>query len=132
MWARALDDKGYGRVGGYRGGTRFAHRVAMEVYLDRDLTEDEFVLHHCDNPPCCKRAHVYIGDQPKNVEDARVRDRVKFGDEHWNHKLTEDQVRDIRRRYAAKESTQRAMAKEFGVHRNTIYEAIHKGWVRVK
>ena len=131
-WTRSRDDKGYGRVGGYREGTKFAHRVAMEIHLGRDLTEGEDVLHHCDNPPCCRIEHLYVGDQPQNVEDARVRDRVKFGSGHWNHRLTEDDVREIRRRYAAKESTQVAMAKEYDVHKNTIYEAIHKGWVRVK
>lgn len=131
VWTRSRDEHGYGRIGGYRAGTRFAHRVAMEIAIGRRLLEEEFVLHTCDNPPCCKRQHLYIGDQPQNVEDARLRDRVQHGEKHWKRRLTEDDVRQIRE--WAGYMSQREMGRRLGVHDNTIRDVIKgRTWVRVK
>lgn len=133
VWTRARDDNGYGRVGGYQEGTSFAHRVALSIHLGRPVDPDKGVLHTCDNPPCCNPDHLYEGGQAENTEDARVRDRVQFGEKHWKSKLTDDQVREIRKLWEDGAMTQRAMAIEFDVHRNTIYEVIHRiGWERVK
>lgn len=129
VWTRARDENGYGRVGGYKQGTAFAHRVALSIHLGRPVSES--VLHDCDNPPCCNPKHLYEGTQQQNVEDARVRDRVKHGEEHWNRKIDASDVRDIRMRYERREATQRQMALEYGVHVNTIYDVVHrKTWVR--
>lgn len=132
VWTRAKDDNGYGRVGGYQQGTAFAHRVSMEIKLKRRLSSQEEVLHTCDNPPCCNPEHLYVGTQVENTRDAMVRDRVAFGERHWKRVLTESDVRSIRARYKRGEATQVRMAAEYGVHKNTIYEAIHKGWRRVE
>lgn len=33
-----------------------AHRLSWEIHNGRDLADDEFVLHTCDNPPCVNPA----------------------------------------------------------------------------
>lgn len=129
VWTRTRDENGYGRVSGYREGTAFAHRVALAIHLGRRV--EEKVLHHCDNPPCCNPKHLYEGSQRQNVEDARVRDRVKFGEKHHWSKLTEDGVRQIRKWEG--QLTQREMARRLNVHDNTVRDVLKgRTWVRVR
>lgn len=39
-----------------------------------------FVLHTCDNPPCCNPAHLYRGTALDNARDRDTRGRWK---NHW-------------------------------------------------
>lgn len=48
-----------------------AHRVAcamMRLRLDRQ----DFVLHSCDNAPCCNPRHLRWGDAFENADDRRI------------------------------------------------------------
>lgn len=59
-----------------------------------------------------------------------IRARPMPGASHPNARLTEDQVRDIRRRHAAGETT-RALANEFGVTMPAVWWVINRGWRNV-
>jgi len=48
------------------------------------------------------------------------------GESNGAAKLTAQAVSEIRRRYAGGGASQRLLAKEFGVHRNTIFAIVHK------
>jgi hypothetical protein len=77
-WQRGRNNKGYGRFLIERDGTRqrpLAHRVAMRLHLGRELDRAEFVLHHCDNPPCCNPAHLFLGTQKDNMADMMAKGR---------------------------------------------------------
>lgn len=56
---------------------RIVNRVIMEMLLSRPLAPEEWVLHTCDNPPCCNPNHLYIGDAADNAQDRKDRKR------HW-------------------------------------------------
>ena len=55
------------------------------------------------------------------------------GSKHYFAKLTEDNVRYIKKAYANKEISQNKLAIKFGVHRKTIYDIIiGKQWKHVE
>lgn len=52
-----------------------AHVVAF-VLTGGDLTKEKpFVLHRCDNPPCCNPAHHFAGNQTDNMRDMAAKGR---------------------------------------------------------
>jgi hypothetical protein len=79
-----------------------AHQLAYR--LKRGLIpEGMSVLHRCDNPPCCNPAHLFVGTHDDNMRDMVIKGRSRRGEDHGRAKITEDIVRDIRRRYDAGE-----------------------------
>ncbi len=52
-----------------------AHRVA--VALSRPLMAGDYVMHTCDNPPCCNPEHLRIGTASDNMRDAVAKGRHK-------------------------------------------------------
>lgn len=89
LWLGETNNRGYGRFATYRGpGSRqrhryLAHRLAVHVFTGRDPGR-WFVLHECDNPPCCNPDHLRLGTQTDNMREASVRGRVnRSGLDAW-------------------------------------------------
>lgn len=125
------DDHGYGIVmfgppfvnargeRNQRGPVRL-HRWVVEQ-VEGPLAPGEVVMHTCDNPPCFLYEHLVRATQVANVADmdAKGRRTVLRGSASGNAKLTEDDVREIRR-LSAEGYTRRALARRFGVTRQNI------------
>lgn len=73
-WQGTLGYYGYGQFGG----SKKAHREAMERHLGRELDSSEHVLHACDNPPCVRPDHLFLGDQALNMADMFAKGRNKI------------------------------------------------------
>jgi hypothetical protein len=117
-WKKSLTRAGYGQL--RRGSkTLAAHRVAWEE-VHGPIPDGLWVLHHCDNRKCINVEHLYLGDVKRNALDAVERDRTEpmRGENNWNHKLTETQIKEIRQ--LLPRSTIKALARRFGVCRVTI------------
>jgi len=120
--------RGYGqiRVGN---GPKLAHRVVYEIEHDVNLKKGQVVCHRCDNPPCCNPNHFFIGTQADNLADMTAKGRRSFGfavgEKQGLSKLTEDDVREIRRAKAAGE-TLRSLAKRFSVAPGNIHMIVHR------
>lgn len=120
-WKASKKTRNYGGVN-WRWPDRFgcpgkkeqtASRVSW-ILTSGPITSEQFVLHKCDNPPCCRPDHLFLGDNRLNTDDKVSKNR------HWwplsinarTRKLTEDQVREIRRRSAEPRGD---LAREFSV-----------------
>lgn len=103
VWTGGCDGCGYGTIGlGPSKGVGKASRVAWK--LERgEIPDGLCVLHHCDNPPCVRDEHLYLGTQKQNAADREQRGRgnqpcgarhgsktkpesVKRGDDHWTRR----------------------------------------------
>lgn len=112
-WPKSRDSEGYGRTK-LNGRTTIATRVAYT--LAYGPPGQLFVLHHCDNPPCVRPNHLFLGTQKDNCQDAKAKDRHSRGERNGFAKLTDAAVREIR----ASPLTQCELAEKFGVRQGLI------------
>ena len=81
------------------------------------------VCHICDNPKCVNPDHLFLGTYKDNAEDMVKKNRSLKGERHSNAKLTEKNVRDIRRR---KKEPVAHLASIYGVSAYTIKDILRK------
>lgn len=131
IWTGDTTAQGYGRF--YDGEKQVAaHRLSWEIHFG-PIPDGQFVCHHCDNPPCIRPDHLFLGDHSANFRDAARKGRnaaqrrpeLHAGERNGNAKLRWKDATEIRRRYAHGASRSR-LAREFGVAYSTI-DSIIKG-----
>ena len=72
-WTFAAHLSGHG-YRSFRG--RPAHRVAWEL-SNGPIPDGMNVLHKCDNPPCVRPTHLFLGTHADNMRDAKEKGRMK-------------------------------------------------------
>lgn len=72
-WRLARTSLGYGDLQ-WGEHTVYAHRVAWEL-TNGPIPDRMCICHHCDNPPCCNPAHLFLGTQRDNVQDSITKGR---------------------------------------------------------
>lgn len=120
VWTKGCNDKGYGVFGVWHAKSVLAHRVSW-IIAHGSIPRGIFVLHHCDNPPCVRPSHLYLGTHEDNARDVVVRKRHAGRSRRTpNARLTFEQAQEIRRRIAAGGISQTRLASEYGVSQSTI------------
>jgi len=130
-WTGATMGDGYGTVWNGDKHVR-AHRVAWAALVG-PIPDGLFVLHRCDNRPCCNPRHLFLGTSADNARDMAAKGRQALqtnpelarGERNGRCVLTDADVADIRRRNAAGES-QAALAQEFGIGSSHISRLIRR------
>lgn len=95
---------------------RLAHRISYRMETG-PIPSDKQINHECGNSRCVNPNHLYAGTSRENWEDA-----VRHGTRE--RKLTDDDVREIRRRYSVEDVTQSELAEEYGVATCTISQVL--------
>jgi hypothetical protein len=91
IWTGYLAKKGYGSIssGRSQGEHPFkpinVHRVSWLIHY-AEIPEGLSVLHHCDNPPCVRPDHLFLGTPHENTQDMmrkgrHIRAMAKLTDE---------------------------------------------------
>jgi len=93
--------------------TILAHRLAYLLATGNKPVGH--VCHTCDNPPCCKGAHLYDGTAVTNKDDAVRRRRHAFGTRVNTAKLTNEEVIAMRADWAAGGVTKTDLGRKYGV-----------------
>ena len=113
-WQRGKIGMGYGHIS-YRGNKLLTHRLMWELH-NGTIPYKMCICHHCDNPPCCNPDHLYLGTYKDNNIDTVIKGHHING----HAKLTENDVREIRRLLSIKLYTQQQIADMFNISKPVI------------
>lgn len=94
-----------------------SHRVAWEL-TNRPIPEGMLVCHRCDNPPCCRPDHLFLGTHDENMADKSAKGRAR-----GREKLKPGDAADIRTAYASG-VMQKTLAERYGLHPSSISNII--------
>lgn len=152
LWRGCLGH-GYGRIGLGRAseGIAYAHRVSW-VLAFGPIPDGLYVCHTCDVRACVNPAHLFLGSQKDNMQDAKRKGRIKpgslfekgnrlwetatprKGDGHPNAKVTTDVVKQIRALRAENpRPTHREIASRFGISASQVSRiALNQRWANTK
>ena len=107
LWVGAKGERGYGRIWS-NGKTTAAAREAWELAYG-PISTGLYALHHCDNPPCVRPSHLFLGDYSENQFDCLRKGR------HPNAKVTLLMAAEIRRLYATGKWSYPSLGRRFGI-----------------
>ena len=142
-WIGARTTAGYGELV-VDGKVNYTHRLSWELH-NGPIPAELFVLHRCDNPPCFRPDHLFLGTHQINIADKMTKGRhrhghlygddhparkhpetfLKYGEDHHNARITWAIVREIRASYATSE-TKASIAKRLGLNRGTVYKIVNQ------
>ena len=144
-WTGCIEAKGYGRIRIARRSI-LAHRIAIFLATGVDPGR-KLACHACDNRPCCNGKHLFPGTHGDNNGDMAAKGRAASGERHGSRvhpdrvprgersgqsKLTAEQVREMRKAYAAGGIGCYRLANRFGVDPKTVERIIkRKYWSHV-
>lgn len=98
-----------------------SHRFSWTIH-NGPIPEGMNICHTCDNPPCVNPNHLWAGTTKDNVHDMikKGRSNPPRGERQGNSKLTEEQVRSIRKEYIPGVTLQADIAKKYNIRYQTV------------
>ena len=116
-WSGAKVSQGYGLIKRKDGAQLRAHRVAYQLAYG-EILSGMLVCHRCDNPPCIRPSHLFLGSHDENMADMVIKGRSArmLGDSNGRAKLTTEAVVSIR----ASIGSYSRIARQYGVSPSAV------------
>lgn len=131
FWTGYIRDDGYGNFPLRKTVVHRAHRIAYAIGVG-PIPAGMVVCHRCDTRACVRPDHLFLGTQLDNIADRNAKNRQAKGIAHPAAKLTDDDVVEIRRRYAVGSVSQHELAAEYGINNAGICRIVRrKIWTHV-
>lgn len=128
LWPFSTGGKGYGQLN-VDGEDVYVHRLVCEARHGPPPTPEHEAAHSCGKGhlSCCAQNHLRWASTKENIADQIIHDTVSRGARHSQSKLTEAQVREIRRLSGS--APVRDIAAQFGVAAASISRIVNgKQW----
>ncbi len=132
-WQGTIIESGYGLAHVNKDHIR-AHRLSYELFVG--LVPDGLnVLHDpilCNNRHCVNYHHLRCGTKRDNAQDSIIAGTKIHGEDHHNAKLSDDDIREMRRLYTIDNISYEKIAKSFHISFSTARMAIKaKKWKHI-
>lgn len=129
LWESTTDSKGYGRLIQDRK-VLSAHRASWMIHRGA-IPKGLCVCHRCDTPLCVNPAHLFLGTQRDNIQDASRKQRTPLGERQGQSKLKAADVLAIRELERAG-VLQGDIAARFAVAQSTVSDIVRrKKWPHI-
>jgi hypothetical protein len=123
-WTGALSTRGYGKLC-RNGRVLSAHRVVYELAIG-PIPAGLYVCHTCDNRPCVRPEHLFLGTAAENAHKRSLRRR------NGRARFTVEDVREIRQLADVDGPSQYEIAERFGTCQSQISGIVRrKTWREV-
>ncbi|MES2367175.1 MAG: HNH endonuclease [Pseudomonadota bacterium] len=126
IWNGYRDHDGYGIVS-YKHVPWRVPRLAY-FWLMGDIPDEFDVCHHCDNPPCLRPDHLFLGDDAINSQDMmrKGRHRVTIGEDKPNRLLSNEIVREILSNPPTKHGDIAKIARGIGISHGALMHVLKR------
>jgi hypothetical protein len=117
-----------------RNNRKVANSQRVAWFLTNGLIpKGKYVLHRCDNPPCCNPDHLFLGSKYDNIEDMNKKGR------HAHHpgntdpiKFTKEEIAKAVAECAASHGSMEDISKKYNMSRNHLCRLIKQAGVAKK
>jgi hypothetical protein len=128
LWQGRVNHNGYGVLHYLGHRSTKMHRHSYRIFKG-EIPEGLLVRHRCHNKLCCNPLHLEVGTHRDNALDAVV-DGVKSVYDQQGAKnplanLTEQQVYELRVKYATEEFSTTKLAKMYGISRKNVSSCVN-------
>lgn len=122
-WMKGKTSAGYGHLWWFDK-VKYAHRVAYEL-IHGEIPAGKIMGHKCDNPSCVNPNNLFVTNGKGNSEDMVAKGRSMKGEKQPMSKFTNQQVLDVRAKYATGNYTLQKLADEYGVWPPAIHKIVN-------
>ncbi len=133
LWLGGADRRGYGRT--TWPGKRHVRATHLVWFFTYGVWPTDWVLHHCDNPPCVRPEHLFEGTAADNVHDCIAKGRRNYfydrpnaprGKRHRWTRIPETTIETLRALHATGHYTYRELGRRFEIAETHVAHIIQR------